>query len=135
VDDAPVRRLRLRRGHQPRYKFLLSRGQTGLSVAFDLPTLMGRDADDPWAAGEVGKCGVSISSLEDMQTLFDGIPLADVSTSMTINSPAAIIWAMYIVAAEKQGADIAGCSPARCRTTSSRSSSPRRSSSSRPSRR
>jgi methylmalonyl-CoA mutase, N-terminal domain len=90
-----------------RYRFLLQRGQTGLSVAFDLPTLMGRDADDPWAAGEVGKCGVSISSLEDMQTLFDSIPLAEVSTSMTINSPAAIIWAMYIVAAEQQGADIA----------------------------
>ena len=90
-----------------RYKFLLSRGQTGLSVAFDLPTLMGRDADDPWAAGEVGKCGVSISSLDDMLTLFDGIPLAEVSTSMTINSPAAIIWAMYIAAAEAQGADIA----------------------------
>ncbi len=90
-----------------RYKFLLSRGQTGLSVAFDLPTLMGRDADDPWSAGEVGKCGVSISSLDDMLTLFDGIPLAEVSTSMTINSPAAIIWAMYIAAAEAQGADIA----------------------------
>jgi len=87
-----------------RYKFLLARGQTGLSVAFDLPTLMGRDADDPWSAGEVGKCGVAISSLEDMETLFDGIPLAEVSTSMTINSPAAIIWAMYLVAAEKQGA-------------------------------
>ena len=90
-----------------RYRFLLSRGQTGLSVAFDLPTLMGRDSDDPWSLGEVGKCGVAISSLEDMETLFDGIPLADISTSMTINSPAAIIWAMYIAAAEKQGADIA----------------------------
>ncbi len=89
-----------------RYRFLLSRGQTGLSVAFDLPTLMGRDSDDPWCMGEVGKCGVAISSLEDMETLFDGIPLADISTSMTINSPAAIIWAMYIAAAEKQGADI-----------------------------
>ena len=89
-----------------RYRFLLSRGQTGLSVAFDLPTLMGRDSDDPWCLGEVGKCGVAISSLEDMETLFDGIPLADISTSMTINSPAAIIWAMYIAAAEKQGADI-----------------------------
>ncbi|MBD3222759.1 methylmalonyl-CoA mutase [bacterium] len=90
-----------------RYRFLLERGQTGLSVAFDLPTLMGRDSDDPWSLGEVGKCGVAISSLADMETLFDQIPLADVSTSMTINSPAAIIWAMYIVAAEKQGADIA----------------------------
>jgi methylmalonyl-CoA mutase N-terminal domain/subunit len=90
-----------------RYRFLLGRGQTGLSVAFDLPTLMGRDSDDAWSLGEVGKCGVAISSLADMETLFDQIPLADVSTSMTINSPAAIIWAMYIVAAEKQGADIA----------------------------
>lgn len=90
-----------------RYRFLLERGQTGLSVAFDLPTLMGRDADDPWSAGEVGHCGVSIGSLDDMQTLFAGIPLADVSTSMTINSPAAIIWAMYIAAAEAQGADVA----------------------------
>jgi methylmalonyl-CoA mutase N-terminal domain/subunit len=88
-----------------RYKFLLEKGQTGLSVAFDLPTLMGRDSDDPWSEGEVGKCGVAISSLEDMETLFDGIPLENVSTSMTINSPAAIIWAMYIAAAEKQGAD------------------------------
>jgi methylmalonyl-CoA mutase N-terminal domain/subunit len=87
-----------------RYKFLLEKGQTGLSVAFDLPTLMGRDSDDPWSEGEVGKCGVAISSLEDMETLFDGIPLEKVSTSMTINSPAAIIWAMYIAAAEKQGA-------------------------------
>jgi methylmalonyl-CoA mutase N-terminal domain/subunit len=90
-----------------RYRFLLDRGQTGLSVAFDLPTLMGRDSDDPWSLGEVGKCGVAISSLEDMETLFEGIPLAEISTSMTINSPAAIIWAMYIAAAEKQGADIA----------------------------
>ena len=73
---------------------------------FDLPTLMGRDSDDPWSLGEVGKCGVAISSLEDMEMLFKGIPLADISTSMTINSPAAIIWAMYIVTAEKQGADI-----------------------------
>jgi methylmalonyl-CoA mutase N-terminal domain/subunit len=88
-----------------RYKFLLEKGQTGLSVAFDLPTLMGRDSDDPWSDGEVGKCGVAISSLEDMEILFDGIPLEEVSTSMTINSPAAIIWAMYIAAAEKQGAN------------------------------
>ncbi len=89
-----------------RYRFLMGRGQTGLSVAFDLPTLMGRDSDDEWSLGEVGKCGVAISSLQDMETLFDGIPLADISTSMTINSPAAIIWAMYIAAAERQGADI-----------------------------
>jgi methylmalonyl-CoA mutase N-terminal domain/subunit len=88
-----------------RYKFLLEAGQTGLSVAFDLPTLMGRDSDDPWCQGEVGKCGVAVCSLRDMETLFDGIELEKVSTSMTINSPAAILWAFYIAAAEKQGAD------------------------------
>ncbi|TKJ42299.1 methylmalonyl-CoA mutase [candidate division LCP-89 bacterium B3_LCP] len=87
-----------------RYKFLLKKGQTGLSVAFDLPTLMGRDSDDPWAEGEVGKCGVAVCSLRDMEALFDGISLEKVSTSMTINSPAAILWAFYIAAAEKQGA-------------------------------
>ena len=91
-----------------RYRYLLEQGQTGLSVAFDLPTLMGYDADSPQSLGEVGKCGVSICSLEDMETLFSGIPLADVSVSMTINSPAAVIWAMYLVVAEKQGADWAG---------------------------
>jgi len=90
-----------------RYRYLLEQGQTGLSVAFDLPTLMGYDADDPLAHGEVGKCGVAISSLADMETLFDGIPLDDVSVSMTINSPAAVIWAMYLALAEKQGADLA----------------------------
>jgi methylmalonyl-CoA mutase, N-terminal domain len=89
-----------------RYRYLLEQGQTGLSVAFDLPTLMGLDSDSPHAAGEVGKCGVAISSIEDMETLFRGIPLADVSVSMTINSPAPVIWAMYAVAAERQGADI-----------------------------
>ncbi len=86
-----------------RYKFLLSHGETGLSVAFDFPTLYGRDSDDPLSRGEVGKCGVAISSLEDMETLFDGIPLGEVSTSMTINGPAAVIWAFYIAAAERQG--------------------------------
>jgi methylmalonyl-CoA mutase N-terminal domain/subunit len=86
-----------------RYKFLLGHGETGLSVAFDFPTLYGRDSDDVMARGEVGKCGVAISSLQDMETLFDGIPLADVSTSMTINGPAAVVWAFYIAAAEKQG--------------------------------
>lgn len=86
-----------------RFKFLLDQGQTGLSVAFDLPTLMGYDTDAPEALGEFGKCGVAISSLKDMEILFDDIPLDKVSTSMTINSPAAIIWAMYIAAAEKQG--------------------------------
>lgn len=88
-----------------RYHYLLRQGQTGLSVAFDLPTLMGYDADDPNSMGEVGKCGVSVSSLEDMETLFRGIPLSEVTVSMTINSPAAVIWAMYLVVAEQQGAD------------------------------
>jgi len=86
-----------------RYRYLLGQGQTGLSVAFDLPTLMGFDADHPASLGEVGKCGVAISSLEDMETLFDGIPLGDVSISMTINSPASVIWAMYLAVAGQQG--------------------------------
>jgi methylmalonyl-CoA mutase, N-terminal domain len=88
-----------------RYKFLLSQGQTGLSVAFDLPTQIGYDADDPMALGEVGKVGVSISSIEDMAALFDGIPLDKVSTSMTINAPAAILLALYIAVARRQGVD------------------------------
>jgi len=88
-----------------RFRYLLGQGQTGLSTAFDLPTLMGYDSDHALAEGEVGKCGVAISSLADMEVLFDKIPLADVTTSMTINSPAAIIWAMYLAVAEKQGAD------------------------------
>jgi methylmalonyl-CoA mutase N-terminal domain/subunit len=88
-----------------RFRYLLSQGQTGLSVAFDLPTLMGYDSDHALSEGEVGKCGVAISSLADMEILFDKIPLADVTTSMTINSPAAAIWAMYLAVAEKQGAD------------------------------
>lgn len=86
-----------------RFKYLLEQGQKGLSIAFDLPTLMGYDSDDSEALGEFGKCGVAISSLKDMEILLDGIPLDQVSTSMTINSPAAIIWAMYIATAEKQG--------------------------------
>ncbi|MFC2160810.1 methylmalonyl-CoA mutase [Acidobacteriota bacterium] len=86
-----------------RYKYLLSHGQTGLSVAFHLPTIMGIDSDHPYAEGEVGKCGVSIDSLADMEILFDGIPLEKITTSMTINAPAAILWAMYIAVAEKQG--------------------------------
>ncbi len=90
-----------------RYKYLLGQGNMGLSVAFDLPTLMGYDTDAPEALGEFGKCGVAISSLRDMEILFDGIPLDQVTTSMTINSPAAIIWAMYIAAAEKQGVPMA----------------------------
>jgi methylmalonyl-CoA mutase N-terminal domain/subunit len=88
-----------------RFRYLLSQGQTGLSTAFDLPTLMGYDSDHALSEGEVGKCGVAISSLADMEVLFDQIPLADVTTSMTINSPAAVIWAMYLAVAEKQGAD------------------------------
>src|ERR1700737_111497 len=88
-----------------RYHYLLEQGQTGLSVAFDLPTLMGYDPDHALSSGEVGKCGVSICSLEDMETLFRGIPLGDVTVSMTINSPAAVLWAMYLVVAEQQGGD------------------------------
>src|ERR687884_652846 len=87
-----------------RYKTLLRAGGTGLSVAFDLPTLMGRDPDHELSLGEVGKCGVNVTSLADMETLFDGISLGDITTSMTINSPAAMIFAMYLVVAEKQGA-------------------------------
>lgn len=86
-----------------RYKFLLSQGQTGLSVAFDMPTIMGYDSDHPRAYGEVGRVGVAIDSLQDMETLFKDIPLDKVSTSMTTNAPASILWSMYIVAAEKQG--------------------------------
>ena len=88
-----------------RYRTLLQAGGTGLSVAFDLPTLMGRDPEHPLSLGEVGKCGVSIVSLADMERLFDGISLGDITTSMTINSPASMIFAMYLVVAEKQGAD------------------------------
>ena len=89
-----------------RYKFLLERGQTGLSVAFDFPTLMGYDSDHPRSEGEVGRCGVAISSLKDMEDLFDGIPLDQVSTSMTINGPAAMLFCFYVAAAERQGVDI-----------------------------
>jgi methylmalonyl-CoA mutase N-terminal domain/subunit len=88
-----------------RYKYLLAQGQTGLSVAFDLPTQIGYDADDPMALGEVGKVGVSISTLDDLAALFDGIPLDNVSTSMTINAPAAVLLAMYIAVAKRQGVD------------------------------
>ena len=91
-----------------RFKYLLSQGQTGLSVAFHLPTLYGYDSDHKMAAGEVGKCGVAIDSLADMEALFDGIPLGEVTTSMTINSTAPILFAMYLAVAEKQGVDIAG---------------------------
>ncbi|MGD8634243.1 MAG: methylmalonyl-CoA mutase family protein, partial [Anaerolineales bacterium] len=91
-----------------RFRYLLAQGQTGLSVAFDLPTQIGYDADEAIAAGEVGKVGVSISSLEDMAELFNEIPLDRVSTSMTINAPAAILLAMYIAVAKRQGVEIAG---------------------------
>jgi methylmalonyl-CoA mutase N-terminal domain/subunit len=90
-----------------RYKMLLGAGGTGLSVAFDMPTLMGRDSDDPRAAGEVGHCGVAIDSAADMDLLFAGIPLADVTTSMTISGPAVPVFCMYLAAAQRQGADIA----------------------------
>jgi methylmalonyl-CoA mutase N-terminal domain/subunit len=86
-----------------RFKYLLEHGETGLSVAFDYPTLYGYDSDDPEAVGEFGKCGVAVSSMRDMELLFDGIPMGEVTTSMTINGPAAVIWAMYVAAAEKQG--------------------------------
>src|SRR3954447_5183733 len=88
-----------------RYKYLLQNGGDGLSVAFDLPTLMGCDSDDPQSEGEVGKCGVAIDSLEDMEILFAGIELEKTTVSMTINSPASVLWAMYLVTAEKQGVD------------------------------
>src|SRR5215469_1050930 len=87
-----------------RFRYLLAHGQTGLSTAFDLPTLMGYDSDHPFSEGEVGKCGVAISSLDDMEVLFDGIPLERVTTSMTINAPASMIFAMWLAVAEKKGA-------------------------------
>jgi methylmalonyl-CoA mutase, N-terminal domain len=90
-----------------RYHYLLEQGQTGLSVAFDLPTLMGYDADHAMSEGEVGKCGANVSSLEDMEILFRGIPLGEVTVSMTINSPACVLWAMYLAVAEQQGVDFA----------------------------
>src|SRR5882724_12577088 len=89
-----------------RYRYLLSQGTTGLSVAFDLPTQIGYDSDSPLALGEVGRVGVAIDSLEDMETLFEGIPLERVSTSMTINATAAILLALYFTVAERQGASL-----------------------------
>jgi len=88
-----------------RYKFLLGQGQTGLSVAFDMATIMGYDCDHPRAEGEVGRCGVAVSSLADMETIFEGIPLEKISTSMTINAPAAMLLCFYIAVGEKQGVD------------------------------
>src|SRR5216117_3442070 len=86
-----------------RFHYLLEHGQTGLSTAFDMPTLMGRDSDDPLARGEVGREGVAVDTLADMEILFDRIPLDQVTTSMTINGPASIVWAMYLAAAERRG--------------------------------
>ena len=114
-----------------RFRYLLEHGQTGLSTAFDMPTLMGYDSDHARSLGEVGREGVAIDSLEDMETLFAGIPLGEVSTSMTINSPAAILLAFYVCVGEEQGRRPRGAPRARCRRTSSRSTSRRRSSSSR----
>src|SRR6476620_10715428 len=88
-----------------RYRYLISQGTTGLSVAFDLPTQIGLDSDHPLAAGEVGKVGVAIDSIEDMQRLFDGIDLTMISTSMTINATASILLALYVAVARRQGAD------------------------------
>ena len=113
-----------------RFKYLIENGQQGLSVAFDMPTLMGLDSDSPLSPGEVGTEGVAIDSLEDMEKLFEGIDMGGISTSMTINAPAHVLLAMYVVAGEKQGCPRRPW-PARTRTTSSRSTSPRRSGSSR----
>ena len=101
-----------------RYRELLAAGATGLSVAFDLPTLMGRDPDHPLSLGEVGKCGVNVTSLADMDALFDGIALGDITTSMTINSPAPMLFAMYLVARRAAGRSTGRRFPGRCRTTS-----------------
>ena len=118
-----------------RYKYLLAHGSTGLSMAFDLPTQLGLDSDDPRSLGEVGRTGVAIDTLDDMRTAFDGIPLDEVSTSMTINAPAAVLLLLYELVAEEQGVEPATSSAARSRTTSSRSTSRAGTSSSRPSRR
>ena len=105
------------------YRRNLAKGQTGLSVAFDLPTQTGYDPDDELAKGEVGKVGVPVSHIGDMRTLFDGIPMAEANTSMTINAPAMWLLALYVAVADEHGAD-ARCSPAPRRTTSSRSTCP-----------
>ncbi len=118
-----------------RFRYLLDHGQTGLSTAFDMPTLMGLDSDHGRSLGEVGVEGVALDTVDDMKTLFDGIPLDDVTVSMTINAPAAILLAFYVVAAEENGRRRGRGSAARSRPTSSRSTSPRRSGASRSSRR
>ena len=117
-----------------RFRYLLEQGQTGLSTAFDMPTLMGYDSDAPRALGEVGREGVAIDTLADMEDLFAGIPLDEVTVSMTVNAPAAMVLAMYACMAARRGIPLRR-SAARSRPTSSRSSSPRRSGSSRRSRR
>jgi methylmalonyl-CoA mutase N-terminal domain/subunit len=109
-----------------RYHFLLAQGQMGLSVAFDMPTLMGFDSDAPKALGEVGRCGVAIDSLRDMETLFEGIDLGEITTSMTINGPAAIALAQYIATAEVKALR-GGASAARCRPIFSKNTSRKRS--------
>ena len=116
-----------------RYKYLLAHGSTGLSMAFDLPTQLGLDSDDPRSLGEVGRTGVAIDTLDDMRTAFDGIPLDEVSTSMTINAPAAVLLLLYELVAEEQGVE-SKSSAGPSRTTSSRSTSRAGTSSSRPSR-
>src|SRR5271157_4307224 len=105
ISGMPIRRLYTPADLPADYKYLLAHGGHGLSVAFDLPTLMGYDSDHLMSEGEVGKCGVAIDSLEDMEILFDGIDLEKTTVSMTINSPVSILWAMYLAVAEKQGAD------------------------------
>jgi methylmalonyl-CoA mutase, N-terminal domain len=117
-----------------RYRYLLSQGTTGLSVAFDLPTQIGYDSDHPLAQGEVGRVGVAIDSIADMRRLFDGIPLDRVTTSMTINATAPILLALYLAVAEEQGVP-GRRSAARSRTTSSRSTPPAAPTSTRPGRR
>ena len=118
-----------------RFRYLLDHGQTGLSTAFDMPSLMGHDSDHRARLGEVGREGVAVDTLDDMQTLFAGIDLGEVSVSMTINAPAAIMLAFYVVAAERQGVPARPARRARSRPTSSRSTSPRRSGASRSTRR
>ena len=118
-----------------RFRYLLDHGQTGLSTAFDMPSLMGHDSDSPLSAGEVGREGVAIDTLDDMRTLFGGIDLGEVSVSMTINAPAAIMLAFYVVAAEGERRPRRPRSAGRSRRTSSRSTSPRRSGASRSTRR
>ena len=134
MDDASVRRLLSAEETNERFQLLLDRGQTGLSVAFDLPTQLGLDSDHPLALGEVGRTGVAIDSIEDMRLLLRGIPLGEVSTSMTINAPGSLLLLLYELVAEEQGVPPSELSAGRSRTTSSRSTSPAATTSSRPGR-